>query len=207
MAAESQPILVAPEVTAAKFARELEHWDANADTYRRRGWLMVARAETSVDVAFTAKVALPGQVIDVVAATVRFDFCNYDLWPPSVAFIDLAEGSPWMPPMRAIADTPDGPRDLLVNGHPNTGQPFLCVPGTREYHSHPQHSGDDWLLHRGTGAGRLASLCDLLWRTMANNIIGVQSFVQTIHEHVQVQIRVVQGDPSAVAAVVAVEPT
>jgi hypothetical protein len=160
---------------------------------------MVARAELSVDIAFTAKVPFVGQVADVVAATVRIDFANYDLWPPSVTFIDLAEGSPWMPPMRAIVETPDGPRDLLVDGHPQTGLPFLCVPGTREYHSHPQHSGDDWLLHRCTGAGRLGPLCDLLWRTMANNIVGVQSMIQTVGNGLQCQVRIVQGDASSLA--------
>lgn len=31
--------------------------------------------------------------------------------------------------------------------------PFLCLPGVREYHEHPGHSGDPWELHRLTGAG------------------------------------------------------
>lgn len=194
MAAERHPILVAPEVTAAKFERELELWDAHADTYRRRGWLMVARAERSVDIAFTTKVALVGQVIEVVASTVRFEFDNYDLWPPALTFIELADGTPWMPPMRAITSTPDGPRDLLIDAHPKTLRPFLCVPGTREYHSHPQHSGDDWLLHRSSGAGRLVPLCDLLWRTMAQNVVGVQSLIQSVGTSAQVHVRIVQGD-------------
>lgn len=198
MAAESPPILVAPAVSQRKFERELERWDANADAYRRRGWLMVARGDLSVDIAFTAKVSLLGQVADIVAATVRIDFANYDLWAPSVTFIDLAEGTPWAPPMRAIAQTADGPRDLLIDRHPLTGLPFLCVPGSRDYHSHPQHSGDDWLLHRTTGAGRLLPLCDLLWRTMAQNVVGVQSVIQTMGGAVQVQLRIIQGDMEAV---------
>ena len=92
VAAEGNPALVAPEVSEAKFRRELENWDANAGGYRRRGWLLVARGERSVEVAFAAKVPLLGQVIEVVAATVRIDFTNYDLWAPSVTFIDVADG-------------------------------------------------------------------------------------------------------------------
>jgi hypothetical protein len=184
-------------VTQRKFERELERWDANADAYRRRGWVMLAREDLSVDIAFTAKVSLLGQVASVVAAAVRINFANYDLWAPSVTFIDLAEGTSEAPPMRAITQTADGPRDLLIDRHPLTELPFLCVPGTREYHSHPQHSGDDWLLHRTTGAGRLLPLCDLLWRTMAQNVVGVQSVIQTIGGAAQVQLRIVQGDPSA----------
>ena len=95
--------------------------------------------------------------------------------------------------------SPDGPRDLLVDQHPITGRPFLCVPGTREYHSHPQHSGDDWLLHRSTGAGRLIPLCDLLWRTMAANIVGAQAAIQTVGAAVPMNLRVVQGDAVALA--------
>lgn len=194
MAAEAEQ-LVAPEVTAAKFRRELEHWDTNAAAYRRRGWLMLARGELFVDVAFTAKVTFLNQVADVVCATVRFEFSNYDLWPPSVSFINLTTEGPWMPPMRAFMETSEGPRDLIVDAHPDTHQPFLCVPGTREYHSHPQHSGDDWLLHRGSGEGRLAPLCDLLWRTMAANVVGLQVLIQT-QPHVPPQIvaQLVQGE-------------
>lgn len=200
MAAEVDTPLVSAAVTQLKFRRELDHWDANAAAYRRRGWVMVGRSDLSVDVAFTAKVPLVGQIADIVCATVRVDFTNYDIWAPSVTFVDLASGDPWVPPMRAIMQTPDGPRDLLVDQHPVTGTPFLCVPGTREYHSHPQHTGDDWLLHRDSGAGRLASLCDLLWRTMAMTVVGAQALIQTTSQGAQVHLVIAQGDPNAVNA-------
>ncbi len=176
--AAKAPILVAPKVSAGKLERELNQWDANADTYRSRGWIIVARQELAVDVAFTCSLALAGRTLTAVAATVRFDFANYDLWPPSVSFIDLTTGQVGPTSVRAVMQTDQGPRDLLVEAHPETGHAFLCVPGTREYHQHPQHSGDDWLLHRGTGEGRLATLCDLIWRTMAQNVLGLRVVVQ-----------------------------
>lgn len=36
--------------------------------------------------------------------------------------------------------------------------PFLCVRGVREYHRHPAHTGDGWLLHRGRGEGTLPAI-------------------------------------------------
>lgn len=40
--------------------------------------------------------------------------------------------------------------------------PFLCLPGVREYHDHPGHSGDHWWLHRARGAGQLDALLDVI---------------------------------------------
>jgi hypothetical protein len=36
--------------------------------------------------------------------------------------------------------------------------PFLCMRGVREYHRHPAHTGDAWLLHRGRGEGTLSAI-------------------------------------------------
>jgi len=37
---------------------------------------------------------------------------------------------------------------LMVAAEPDE-IPFLCLPGIREYHENPAHTGDSWLLHRG----------------------------------------------------------
>jgi hypothetical protein len=42
--------------------------------------------------------------------------------------------------------------------------PFVCLPGIREYHEHPGHSGDSWLLHRGRGEGTFFFILDQLYR-------------------------------------------
>jgi hypothetical protein len=36
--------------------------------------------------------------------------------------------------------------------------PFLCMRGVREYHRHPAHTGDSWLIHRKRGEGTLATI-------------------------------------------------
>lgn len=46
----------------------------------------------------------------------------------------------------------------LMQGYPEAGYPFMCLEGIYEYHQHPAHSGNDWLLHRDRGAGTLHAI-------------------------------------------------
>jgi hypothetical protein len=190
--------LVDPAVSARKLARELELWDENAELYRNRGWLMLARKEQSVEVGFVGRVSLGPRSIPIIAACVRFDFENYDLWPPSVEFIDPATGEFAPPPVAAVAVTDEGARNILVEGHPTTRRPFFCIRGTREYHTHPQHTGDDWLLSRAQKAGSLATLCERIYTTMARNIIGLRVVLQTLPEglaqQAELEVQIPTGD-------------
>ena len=50
----------------------------------------------------------------------------------------------------------------LVQANSLEGIPFLCVPGVKEYHDHPGHSGDPWEVHRSAGEGRLVRLLGVI---------------------------------------------
>lgn len=192
-------IVVDPEVTRRKFERELELWREQEGVYRRRGWLMLGQDELTVDIGFLGRLPLGPQTIPTISVCVRIEFTNYDLEPPSVEFIDPLTGEYVSPSVQAIVGTEEGPRDLVVHSHPKTNRPFFCVPGVREYHDHPQHTGDSWLLHRQSGEGRLATICDRIWRTMARNLIGVQLNLQTLPgQQLQIQLRVANA-PGEVA--------
>ena len=178
------PVLVDPAVSEAKLARQLADWDANADIYRERGWQLQRHEDLEVDVAFTARLPIgPMGNLVVIPLAVTFDFHNYDLWAPSVRVIDpLTRRWLELPRVRAIdfepADGSEVPLDLFVDNHPETRHVFLCKAGTREYHTHFEHSGDDWLLYRDQGFGTLGRLCDLLWRTAVRTIAGINIAAQ-----------------------------
>lgn len=193
--------LVPSRVTDAKLAAEMEDWQANAAIYERRGWLMLDADERHVDIAFIASVPLVGILAaPVITACVRIDYTNYDLWPPSVTFIDPRTRQPSRPPVRAPGLSESGVRDALVENHPLTGLPFLCLPGIREYHIHPQHTGDDWLLHRASGAGRIAVICERIWQRMVLNVVGMRVTVQVFPPEIgtQLEVAIAQGDTSAI---------
>jgi hypothetical protein len=191
--------LVDPRVTNAKVDRELELWSDNADAYRRRGWILLGRNNLQIDIAFIAKLPMV-RTIPIVSACIRLDFTNYDLWAPSLEFIDPTTGDFDVPLVPALIETEEGPRDLIVASHPSTSRPFFCVPGVRQYHEHPQHSGDGWLLHRTSKEGSLATICDRVWRSMVRNLAGLNVSLLTLPEgQVQLQVRVVNapGEPTA----------
>src|SRR5262249_33083179 len=151
---------------------------------------------------FVGRLSIGPVATPAMTACVRIDFENYDLWPPSVEFIDALTGEYAPPPVQALVDSDEGPRDLVVHSHPETNRPFFCVPGIRQYHDHPQHSGDSWLLHRAAREGSLATICDRIWRAMARNLLGVQLNVQTLPGQVQLQMRLVNA-PGDVAPMLA----
>lgn len=181
------PLLVAPEISAAKLDRQLADWESNQEIYRERGWQLLDKGDLYVDIAFTARIPVTPPLNDLVVTplAVRFGFENYDVWAPSVRVIDpLTRRWLELPRLRALDFNATGPSDvpldLFVNRHPETGHVFLCKPGVREYHSHFEHTGDDWLLYRDQGFGTLAHLCNLLWRATTRTITGLNFISQRI---------------------------
>lgn len=199
-----QPRLVPAVVSARKIERDLAAWRSNAEVYRQRGWIMLGHNDLSIDVGFLARVAVGRSAMPIMTVAIRLDYTNYDLWPPSVTFIDPNSGEPAQPLVQALDETDGLVTNVLIDQHPATGRPFLCLPGVREYHSHPQHTGDDWLLHRSSGAGNLYVICDRVWRRMARNVLGLQVHSQSLPGMPpQTQFALAQGDPDVVATQVA----
>lgn len=121
-----------------------------------------------------------------VAFGALFDFTNYDLWPPSVRIVDPFTEIPYRAnelPTLLWRRTPDGQVGEPVQIGPNEfvianrlmqwweGEtPFVCLPGIREYHENPAHSGDSWFLHRNNGEAALYNILEKLWRYGADAI-------------------------------------
>ena len=70
----------------------------------------------------------------------HFDCTDWDGQPPRVQLLDEHE--------RPVPDAEwpkDPDRRGIVFGHPQFGPgPFFCRPGTREFHTHPQHQDEPW---------------------------------------------------------------
>jgi len=165
---------VDPEVSRAKFDRELERFQQVQDYNKQRGIILLRASFPDVVLAFTTAKVRP----IMIAFAVKINFTNYDLEAPSVQFIDplteellridqLPIQMPRKTGMKTITQ-PNGEKqeipDIshLVQAHPPHQLPFLCLPGVREYHAHPAHSNDPWLTHRNSGEGTLGFLIDQL---------------------------------------------
>lgn len=163
-----------PEVNRLKFDRELSRLATQRALLESRGIFLLSSTDYPlVDLLFiprhplqvvtpamqTGMIVLPQgakllvEVPSLAARSfkARFDLTDYDLRAPSVEIRD-----PWTDDLlqyatmfRAIEFEQERKAHVVLLGdHPNTHKPFFCFRGIREYHEHPQHSGDEWLLYR-----------------------------------------------------------
>ena len=170
-------LLVDPAVSRAKFERQLAEYRKLEGEYRKRGWWLLDAVYPEVFIIFgTPKLKPPS-----VAFGALLDFTNYDLWPPSVRLVDPFTREPYafkdLPtklPRRIAGVTPpelaahgiriDDGEQPMMQAHDPGDIPFLCLAGVREYHEHPAHTGDSWLLHRAQGEGTLHFILDQLYK-------------------------------------------
>lgn len=76
----------------------------------------------------------------------HLDCSDWDGQPPLVDLLQ-ADRTP-LPPEHWPSDPQ---QQGIVAGHPLYGdRKFFCRPGTREFHTHPQHSDNPWDLYRPT---------------------------------------------------------
>jgi hypothetical protein len=167
--------VVDPAVSHAKFDREVAAYRKMEAAYRKRGWLLLDAAFPEVCIAFAVPKLRPFPIV----AAVVIDFTDYDLRPLSVRFVDPFSREPlvarnlnftmWrrqcMPDEAFAAMLQQGalPVANIVQFNDPDDHPFICLPGVREYHDNPAHTGDSWLLHRSSGEGSLAFILDKIW--------------------------------------------
>lgn len=175
--------LVDPAVSRAKFEREVAEYRKLEGEYMRRGWWMLRAEYPEVFVVFANSELKPPAVV----FGALLDFTNYDLWAPSVKLVDPFTREPYKanelptvlkrrtvrqapPGLAAMIQQQGGDMPQFVQDEPlmqwyaPDDVPFLCLPGVREYHEHPAHSGDSWLLHRDRGEGKLYFILEKLYK-------------------------------------------
>lgn len=165
-------MVVPPDVSRRKLQRELDTWYANAAMHwSRERAVIIGLDDLLVDVAFAMpldgiSLGMPEPSASaVIPFAIRLDFTNYDLEPPSLTFVHPFTKEPASPivPFREVVNGTERP--ILLAEHPITRLPFICQPGTAEYHMHPEHRNESWLAeHRDRSVGRLANVVERVWR-------------------------------------------
>lgn len=156
---------VDPAVSRRKFDREVSAYRANERLHVVRGWWLMYADFPKLLMAFVTPKVKP--------ATITFgallDFTNFDVWAPSVRIVDPFTEQPYPAdqlPVKFLRRPPGGdeaspPGSILQYHAP--ALPFVCLAGVREYHEHPSHSGDHWLLLRGSPRARPFTLLEQLY--------------------------------------------
>lgn len=187
------PVLVDPKISRAKLQREIQAWKTNEADYRQRGWLLLRHEDLTVELGFLGRIPLGNTQVPILLPAVRLDYENYDLWPPSFTFIDVFSREASEPLLaQALIMSETGPRNVLLrNGE---GKAFLCVPGTREFHDHPQHSGEPWALFRSRKMGSIAVIAERVSQSMTETIQGI-GMQPVLGQGLQVQVQAQQLPP------------
>lgn len=159
--------IIDPEISKSKFNSEIDAFSKIRDIQRARGIILLEKEFPNAFFAFCSPNLNPCPIIFAV----KINFDNYDLEPLSVQFIHPLNFRPLK--LQDVAThfnrniAPDGGLTLqaLLQEEPSPDSlPFLCIPGIREYHNHPAHSGDTWLLHRkNAGEGSLGFVIEKLF--------------------------------------------
>ncbi len=177
-----------PAVNRRKFAVEIDRLSQQRCVLESRGiFLLNSTTFPTVDLlfvprnplAFLTPVAQSGLIIlpqprlvkreipslSARSFKARFDLHDFDRRAPSLEFWDVwkNERCSFASMFRALEYEPERKAHaVLLDDHPVTRRPFLCIRGIREYHEHPQHTGDDWLLYRHEMS--LFSIVMSVWR-------------------------------------------
>jgi hypothetical protein len=156
--------VIDPLVSRGKFDQALEQFRGTERMQRARGIFLVQAFFPDMEFLFSIPRLKPLTVL----FSVKINFDNYDLEPLSIRFTDPLTGEnlpvATVPMLRKIEHLDRPPEFQPLVQKDATGLPFICMPGTREYHVHPAHTGDAWLRHRSiAGEGTLGFILDKLY--------------------------------------------
>jgi hypothetical protein len=114
---------------------------------RERGWTVLKCEYPSLDVLFEADGRVP------------FRLCmacdDWNALPPSMRLRSKGGGA-----LAKLPRSPGGQFNPLL--HELTGEPFVCMVGSREYHF--SHKTDSWDNYRGKSGYELGGIITRVWR-------------------------------------------
>jgi len=115
---------------------------------KRRGWEFHSLEFPLVECTFTAPNRTPLRL--------RLTCTDWNDLPPEIS-LHNADGTPLTTPL----SNPTG----VFNGsqHPVANRQFICMRGSREYHTHPSHVGDPWESLRGSSNYTIGGILTQIW--------------------------------------------
>jgi hypothetical protein len=134
--------------TAARALFEAAVKTLSPELAQRRGWCFHSLDFPVVDCSFTAA--------DRTTLRLRLTCNDWNDLPPSIS-LHGADGSV----LRAIGPNPTGV--FHPGPHPTTNLPFVCMRGSREYHTHPSHTSDSWDNLRQSSSYALGGILTQVW--------------------------------------------
>lgn len=113
------------------------------------GWIMHEASFPILDCEFTRS----GRT----SIRVKMDFSDWDDQPPSIT---LHNSSGEL--LQSLA--PNSTGVFNSSQHPVTGRPFICMAGSKEFHTHPSHSKESWDQIRGKPGFDIGDILMKIWR-------------------------------------------
>ena len=139
-------------VSRRKFAAEVRSLRTEVAAFvSAKGWKLVSSSYPILAVVFRHHRSL--REIEF-----RFTCDDWDGLPPSLSLHDPSDG-------REL-QWEEWPKNVwsVHESHPTTGKPFLCLPGIREYHTHPSHLNDKWEGYQLRETYRLRDIIDRVYQ-------------------------------------------
>lgn len=114
----------------------------------QRGWVFHNRKYPVVDCEFRENGRTPVRLV------LQCD--NWNEVPPSITLL-----KPDGTPLQALTN-PTGVFNF--SNHPSTGRFFICMRGSREYHTHPSHISDSWENLKSLDSYTIGGILTQIWR-------------------------------------------
>jgi hypothetical protein len=128
--------LLDPEIAKIKVQRETNLFLEKPELWETQGWEFAEIKFPFLKITFNGEIA--------IVVNCR----NYDLLPPSVYYANPTNFTPLS--YQEIKKTVKKSGRLILDDHPITHLPFICMQGFWEYHTHTSHLNDQWQNYKRT---------------------------------------------------------
>jgi hypothetical protein len=135
-----------PAASKARFEEEVANFSSSLAA--RRGWTFHSLDYPLIDCSFAMNARTPIRL--------RLTCDDWNDRPPSIT-LHVIDGT-------LITAAPTNPSGIFhPSPHPVTSRYFVCMRGTREYHTHPSHVGDSWDALKNGSSFTLGGILTQVW--------------------------------------------